>query len=64
MTVLINVKPKPRYQGFKQLDGAVYRLTFWWNVETAKWYMSMQGVANDVDIKGKPLLCGKDWLIG
>lgn len=62
MTIPIHVKVKPYYRGRKTLDGAEYLFTFRWNIETQKWYMDIKGTSNDVDLKGKALLCGKDLL--
>lgn len=68
----INVKRNPYYQAQKSLSGFLYLLTFRWNVDvnvspltdynTGKWYMDLLGLNNDIDIKGKCLLPGKELL--
>ena len=60
--ILINVKTLPYYTGLKTLDGNRYRLRISWNLYTEKWYLQIEGLTNDVDIKGIALLCGKDLL--
>lgn len=64
MTILFNlpVPPKPYYRGLKVLDGASYLFTIKWNGSTKKWYMDIKGLSNDVDIKGKAIMCGVDLL--
>ena len=62
MTVLINCRANPYYNGTKSLDGNQYLLKFHWNTYTEKWYFDIQGVNNDVDIKGIALLPGRDLL--
>jgi hypothetical protein len=61
-TVLINVKQLPYYFGTKSLDGSTYKLSIHWNTDNEKWYLSLEGLNNTVDIKGIALLCGKDLL--
>lgn len=61
-TVTINLKKKPYYNGTKTLDGNAYKFRFRWNVRTEKWYMDIEGLTNDVDIKGVALLGGKNLL--
>lgn len=58
----INVKNKSYYSGTKVLDGNTYNLTFRWNVYTAKWYIDIDGVSNDISLSGIALLCGKNLL--
>jgi hypothetical protein len=60
--ILINLRPKPYYRGVKSLDGNTYRFTFWWNIYSSKWMMSIDGINNTVSIRGIALLCGKDLL--
>jgi len=60
MTVNINLRQNAYYEGTKTLDGNTYHLTVRWNTTTEKWYMDVEGLNNDVDIKGMALLCGKD----
>lgn len=59
----INVHPGKAYQrGSKVLDGNNYRFTFRWNTTSEKWYMDIVGISNNVDIRGKACMCGKDLL--
>jgi hypothetical protein len=60
MTVKINVKEKPYYEGFKVLDGNNYRITIHWNTYTENWYMNLNGINNSISINGIALLPGKD----
>ena len=60
MTVLINCKANPYYNGTKSLDGNSYFLQFHWNTYTSKWYFDIEGQNNDVDVKGIAILPGKD----
>jgi hypothetical protein len=62
MTVTIALLANSYYNGTKTLDGNAYYLRFHWNTYTAKWYMDLQGLNNDVDIKGMALLTGKNLL--
>lgn len=63
MTVRINVRAKPYYNGTKVLDGNKYKMTFRWNTRTEKWYMDLKGLNNTVEINGIALICGKE-LVG
>jgi len=62
MTIRIRMVPKYEYWGEKSLDGARYRLSFRYLDYTAKWYLDIKGLNNDVDKKGIALLPGKDLL--
>jgi hypothetical protein len=61
-TVNINVKVNPYYTGTKVLDGNTYKVTIRWNTTTEKWYVDIEGLTNDVDLKGIALVGGKDLL--
>lgn len=62
MTVPVNVKVLPYYNGTKSLDGNTYRLSLHWNTYTEKWYLNIKGLNNTVEINGIAMLCGKDLL--
>ncbi|MCP4712578.1 MAG: hypothetical protein GY869_28470 [Planctomycetes bacterium] len=62
MPIDINLKVNPYYRATKTLDGNAYALRVHWNTYTEKWYMSIEGLNNDVDIKGIALMAGKDLL--
>lgn len=57
---VIKVRSKQYYKGIKSLEDNVYRMTFRWNTFSSKWYMDIFGLNNDVDIKGRALLPGRD----
>lgn len=61
-TTTIKVAQLPYYTGRVTLDANDYKLQFSWNLETEKWYLNIEGLNNDVDIKGIALLTGKNLL--
>ncbi len=61
-TVTINVRNNAYYEGTKALDGNMYKLGFYWNTTTEKWYLNLEGFNNDIEINGIALVTGKDLL--
>ena len=62
MTTPINLRVSPYYKGTKVLDGNAYLLSVHWNVNTEKWYLDIEGVTNNIRVKGIVLLAGKNLL--
>jgi hypothetical protein len=62
MTIPINLRVHPYYQGTKILDGNTYQLSIHWNINTEKWYLDIQGITNSIRIKSIALLAGKELL--
>jgi hypothetical protein len=62
MTVPINLRVRPYYRGTKTLDSNNYNLYIHWNTNTEKWYLDLEGITNEVAIRGIALLGGKDLL--
>lgn len=62
MTIPINLRVHPYYQGTKSLDGNTYQLRVHWNINTEKWYLDIHGITNSIRINSIALLTGKDLL--
>lgn len=60
--LIIPLIVNPRYQFQVDLEDNTYLFTVRWNVESAAWYLNIEGVSNTVDYKGIKLVTGVNLL--